>query len=160
MSNFCRFQRWGALRASLAVASFVCCAVACLAQNYSIDWHTLGGGGGTSTGGSYSLTGTVGQSDTGAMSGGNFSLQGGFWSVTAVAPTPGAPTLRVLQSPGLVEIAWSKPADGWVLESSPALSGAGLKWTPVAQPPVDAGSYLLVSLGAPGGAAFFRLYKP
>ena len=45
---------------------------------YSIDWHTIDGGGGTSTNGQYSLTGTIGQPDAGTMSGGNFTLQGGF----------------------------------------------------------------------------------
>ena len=30
------------------------------AQTYSIDWHTIDGGGGTSTGGVYSLSGASG----------------------------------------------------------------------------------------------------
>ncbi len=133
---------------------------AALFAQYSIDWQTVGAGGGTSTGGAYSLSGTVGQPAASAMSGGNFSLQSGFWSVAAIVQTPGTPTLSVLQSSGLVEIEWPKTADGWVLESTPALSGPALKWTPVNQPPVDAGTFLFVSLGTPGGAAFFRLHKP
>ena len=36
--------------------------------NYSIDWYTIDGGG-TSTGGVYSASGTIGQPDAGAMSG-------------------------------------------------------------------------------------------
>src|SRR5262245_40374580 len=48
------------------------------AQNYSVDWHTIAGGGGTSTGGVYSVSGTVGQPDAGTMSGGSYSLAGGF----------------------------------------------------------------------------------
>ena len=52
---------------------------------YSIDWSTIDGGGGTSTGGVYSVTGTIGQPDAGpAMAGGNYSLVGGFWSLIAV----------------------------------------------------------------------------
>lgn len=50
------------------------------AQNYTIDWHTTDGGGGTSTGGLFSLNGTIGQPDAGSISGGGFSLIGGFWS--------------------------------------------------------------------------------
>ena len=57
------------------------CASAALAADYSIDWLTIDGGGGTSTNGPYALTGTIGQPDAGAMSGGNFTLQGGFWGV-------------------------------------------------------------------------------
>jgi hypothetical protein len=33
------------------------------AQSYSIDWSTIDGGGGTSTGGVYSLSGSIGQPD-------------------------------------------------------------------------------------------------
>ena len=50
-----------------------------LAQSYSIDWHTTDGGGGTSTGGVYAVTGTIGPPDAGGpMIGGNYSLTGGF----------------------------------------------------------------------------------
>jgi hypothetical protein len=47
---------------------------------YDLSWHTIDGGGGTSSGGDYSLTGTIGQPDPGAMSGGTFALVGGFWA--------------------------------------------------------------------------------
>ena len=47
--------------------------------DYSIDWYTIDGGGGRSSGGDYSLVGTVGQADAGEMSGGDFELSGGFW---------------------------------------------------------------------------------
>jgi len=47
---------------------------------YSLDWWTVDGGGATfSTGGAYSLGGTIGQADAGALSGGTYSLRGGFW---------------------------------------------------------------------------------
>ena len=46
---------------------------------FSIDWYTIDGGGGTSTGGSFTLTGTIGQPDAGAASGGTFACAGGFW---------------------------------------------------------------------------------
>ena len=35
------------------------------AQSYQIDWFTIDGGGGTSTGGVYSVSGTIGQPDAG-----------------------------------------------------------------------------------------------
>ena len=47
---------------------------------FSIDWYTIDGGGGTSAGGAFQLSGTIGQHDTGVMSGGNFTLTGGYWS--------------------------------------------------------------------------------
>jgi hypothetical protein len=94
-------------------------------QSYSIDWHTMDGGGVTSTGGVYSLSGTIGQPDAGpAMSSGNFSLTGGFWSLFAV-PTPGAPLLTIsLTSTNTVMVSWPsgprrpKPSPTTGLESS------------------------------------------
>ena len=47
---------------------------------FDLSWHTIDGGGGTSTGGNFSLSGTIGQPDAGTMSGGNFTLVGGFWA--------------------------------------------------------------------------------
>ena len=35
------------------------------AQQYSIDWYKVAGGGGTSTGGVYAVSGTIGQHDAG-----------------------------------------------------------------------------------------------
>ena len=62
---------------------------AAYAQSFSIDWFTIAGGGGTSTGGAYAVSGTIGQADTGEWSGGNFAIEGGFWSVPPTLPTPG-----------------------------------------------------------------------
>lgn len=46
-----------------------------------ITWFTIDGGGGTSTGGTFELTGTIGQPDAGGpMTGGTYSLTGGFWA--------------------------------------------------------------------------------
>ena len=50
------------------------------AQQYSVDWYKVAGGGGTSTNGQYSVSGTIGQPDaSAAMSGGPYSVTGGFW---------------------------------------------------------------------------------
>jgi hypothetical protein len=49
-------------------------------SGYDLSWYTIGSGGATfSTGGSYSLGGTIGQADAGSMSGGTYQLAGGFW---------------------------------------------------------------------------------
>lgn len=50
----------------------------CFAE-YSIEWHTIDGGGGTSSGGQYTLTGTIGQADAGNLAGGQYEVLGGFW---------------------------------------------------------------------------------
>jgi len=46
----------------------------------ALTWWTVDGGGGTSLGGPYALSGTVGQPDAGLLSGGTYTLDGGFWS--------------------------------------------------------------------------------
>lgn len=44
------------------------------------NWCTIDGGGGTSTGGSFAVSGTIGQPDAGiALNGGAFTVVGGFW---------------------------------------------------------------------------------
>jgi hypothetical protein len=48
--------------------------------DYRIVWHTIDGGGGTSSGGAYQLTGTIGQPDAGYLAGGPYELLAGFWT--------------------------------------------------------------------------------
>jgi hypothetical protein len=56
------------------------------AQLFSVDWYTIDGGGGQSGDGSFELTATVGQPDAGAtLSGGGFTLTGGFQLPAAAA---------------------------------------------------------------------------
>jgi hypothetical protein len=51
------------------------------AQSYEITWWVVGGGGGTSSGSGHTLRGIIGQLDAGNMSGGEYTLTGGFWSL-------------------------------------------------------------------------------
>ena len=47
---------------------------------FNLPWYTVDGGGVTSSrGGDYTLSGTIGQPDAGALSGGDFTLAGGWW---------------------------------------------------------------------------------
>lgn len=50
--------------------------------DFEIVSSTIDGGGGTSTGGDYVLTGTIGQHDASVVdsTGGVFQLAGGFWA--------------------------------------------------------------------------------
>ena len=52
---------------------------------YDLSWNTVDGGGAMfSTGGSYSLGGAIGQPDAGTLSGGGYTLVGGFWGGAAI----------------------------------------------------------------------------
>ena len=77
-------------------------APAALAQDYDIDWYTIDGGGGTSIGDVFELSGTIGQPDAGVvMTAGDFSLTGGFW----IAPgTAGPPCPADITGDGVVDV--------------------------------------------------------
>jgi hypothetical protein len=61
--------------------ALVLITVAPARAQYSVSRFAIdGGGGGGSAGGSYVLGGTIGQLDAGALTGGAYSLLGGFWS--------------------------------------------------------------------------------
>ena len=55
---------------------------------YSLGWWTVDAGGGTSVGGIYSLSGSIGQPEAGSMSGSGYQLVGGFWGGAAGAAPP------------------------------------------------------------------------
>jgi hypothetical protein len=55
-------------------------------SGYDLSWYTIDGGGATfSSGGSYSLGGSIGQPDAGSLSGGSYQLNGGFWGGASIA---------------------------------------------------------------------------
>jgi hypothetical protein len=133
------------------------CVLPVAAQQFSINWFTIDGGGGTSTGGTFSVSGTVGQPDAGRASGGNFAVEGGFWSVVQ---TPGAPTLHITNGPSGVVVYWERPATGFVLEHTPTLTGSPLPWAPVLLPYQTNATHIYVTEPSPSGVRFFRLRGP
>ena len=127
---------------------------------YSIDWSKIAGGGVTSTGGVYAVTGTIGQHDAGGpMTNGSFSLVGGFWGVIAAVQTPGAPLLSVTRSNSVVIVSWPRPADGWVLERTSSLTGTPPPWSLVAPPYPTNATTVWVLDAVSGGNQFYRLRK-
>jgi len=110
------------------LAALLLCGAYAQAQTYSIDWHTTDGGGGTSSGGVYSVSGTIGQPDAGGpMTGGNYSLTGGFWSLFAVQ-SPGAPLLSIERLGGVVRVFWPKPSVGFLLDQSFTVTAHGRRF--------------------------------
>jgi hypothetical protein len=66
---------------SALIAAAACVSTPAFAGDVlEVTWFTIDAGGTTlASGGSFQLGGTTGQHDAGAMSGGAFSLVGGFW---------------------------------------------------------------------------------
>lgn len=142
--------------ASLARLGFLCgslLACSVRAQNYSIDWSTIDGGGDTSTGGSYALTGTIGQPDAGILSGGNYTLQGGFWPGLIVPGAGERPTLLIQLSGTGLSISWYPATTGFALQE--ADDPASPTWTPVAH-----GDTSPVVISPTSRARFYRLCHP
>jgi hypothetical protein len=136
-------------------------ALCALAQSYSLDSSRISGGGGVSTGGVFSISGTMGQPDAGAMSGGSFSLQGGFWGLLTAIQTPGAPLLSMTRANNRVTLSWPLVATGWMLERTNTLPSGSAVWPQVAPPyQTNAGTSLSVTFtNLPPGDYFFRLHK-
>ncbi len=57
---------------------------------FEITHSTIDNGGGRSSGGQFTLTGTIGQADASLQSanGGQFQLTGGFWANDVITPPP------------------------------------------------------------------------
>ena len=126
---------------------------------YSIDWFTTDGGGGTSTGGVYSVSGTIGQPDaSGSMTGGNFSLTGGFWALYAVQ-TPGAPVLSIiLTATNTAMVYWPSPSTGYNLQVNTNL--ATTNWVIPTETVTDNGVIKYIIVNPPTGSRFYRLQNP
>jgi hypothetical protein len=124
------------------------------AQNYSVDWHIISGGGGTSASGQYSLSGTIGQHDAStAMTGGHYLLVGGFWSLYALQ-TSGAPLLTITYSGNQAVVSWPSSFTGWTLQTNG--NPGTTSW-------VDYGGAIVnntVTNSPPTGNLFFRLINP
>jgi hypothetical protein len=134
-------------------------AAGVFAQSYSIDWFTIDGGGGTSTGGVYSVSGTIGQPDAGAvMSGGNYTLQGGFWAIQAVQ-TPGAPLLSIARTTtNTVVVFWPSPSTGFQLQQN-TNSIASMNWSNAPGTIQDDGTTKSFVVNPPAGNGNYRLFK-
>ena len=123
-------------------------------QPYSIDWFKISGGGGTGAGGTYRVSSTIGQSEAGAaMSGGRYSMVGGFWSPISVVQTPGAPLLSITDAGSQAIVSWPLSATGWTLQTNgnPATATWGDYLGPV--------SNNSVTNSLPSGSLFFRLHN-
>ena len=122
---------------------------------YSIDWFTIDGGGGTSTGAVFSVSGTIGQHDaSGPMTNGQYSVTGGFWALPTAVQVTGAPTLTIVPAASSqATISWTPDTPGFVLQETWTLSPAN--WT---NAPSGATNPVIVPATFP--SRFYRVFKP
>jgi hypothetical protein len=138
----------------LCIVALLLVPAGALAQSYSIDWYKVAGGGAmNTTGGIYSVSGTVGQPEAGpTMIGGVYAMTGGFWAIYAVQ-TAGAPLLTITLVGNQVVVSWPTGYTGWTLQTNTVLRSPN--W----------GNYLgtvvnnSVTNKPPPSDLFFRLHK-
>jgi hypothetical protein len=125
----------------------------------SVDWQKVSGGGGTSTGGIYSVSGTIGQHDAGGpLTNGSYSVSGGFWTLTALQ-TAGAPLLKiVLTATNTAVVSWPSPSTGWILRQNTDLNTTN--WTAPVETVNDNGIDRFIVVVSPAGNRFYRLVTP
>jgi len=138
----------------LAFLAGILCASA---QGYSIDWFTVDGGGGTSTGGVFSVSGTIGQPDAGHMSGGNYAIDGGFWGIIGAVQTPGPPLLTITRTTtNTVAVSWPSPSTGFVLQQN-TNGVSSVNWSNAPGTIQDNGTTRTLIVNPPTGNRFYRL---
>ena len=150
------------MKTKLAILGcLLCCvSISAFAQTYTIDWYKIAGGGGTSTGGTYQVSGTIGQPDaSGAMTGGSYSLTGGFWSIISVVQSSGVPNLLIIPNgPNSVKIAWPNTGSYTLLQNSDLTSSAG--WATTGYSITNGFGTNYCTVTPPAGKLFFRLRQP
>jgi hypothetical protein len=156
-SKICRFSL---LLCFIILHSSFC--LRAVGQQFSINWFKVAGGDGTSAGGTYQVSGTIGQHDAGGpMTGGNYSLTGGFWSVITVVQTPGAPRLTISFNSPLptVTVSWPSSATNYVLQQNSNLMNTA-NWINTGLLITTNGATESVTISQPAGNLFFRLNSP
>lgn len=141
------------------LAANLLAATATIAQQFSIDWYKVAGGGGTASGSTYSVSGSIGQHDAGTvMRGSTYSVTGGFWSIIAVVPVTGVPNL-IIQSlgPSSVKISWPNTGTYTLQQNSNLATGT---WTASGYAVTTANGTNSITITAPVGNSFFRLSNP
>lgn len=127
-----------------------------LGQSYNIDWYKVSGGGGTSTGSVYSVTGTIGQPDaSGPLSGGQYSVTGGFWSLVQVIQTAGLPNLTITHIGNSIIVSW--PATGSYTLQQNANVALPSGWATSGYAVATANGTNSITITPPTGSIFFRL---
>ena len=148
--------------ARLTVAALLLCGASATAnaQRFAITKYTIDSGGGTSSGGTYSITGTIGQPDAaGVSTGGNYTVSGGYWAgLVNIVQTAGAPELTISKfGKSTVVLTWKDPDDRWALDQSGTLRKTD--WRASTLTVLTQGGAKSVTLGLPRLATYFRLRK-
>ena len=135
--------------------NFSVTAEAFVSSRFGVDWFTMDGGGGRSSGPRFGMQGTMGQPDAdGALGGARFTVYGGFWRTLQAVQMPEAPWLWVESAgPGLINIGWDPDTPGFRLQEVPDLKPSSWIDSP-------SGATNPVTVPITFAARFYRLISP
>ena len=148
------------IRRALLIAGFIILhssfSLRVQGQSYSVGWYKIAGGGGTSAGGAYTVSGTISQHDASTvMSGGQYAVTGGFWSLVNVVQTAGLPNLIIVASaPNSVQVLWANTGN-YTLQQNANLATAN--WVTSGYAITTANGTNSITITPPVGNLFFRL---
>ena len=144
---------------ALMTSAVIMVATNALAQRFTIERSAIDGGGGTSSGGQFTVSGTLGQPDAGpAMNAGRFSLVGGFWSLFALQTT-GGPLLTLSRTPtNTIVVSWPSAATGFRLQQNNDLNIPA--WITPSESVADNGVNKFIVVSPPAGNRWYRLINP
>lgn len=144
---------------TLLILALVVGSITAHAQSYSITSRAIAGGGGTSSGGAYAVTGAIAQHDANtASTGGSYSLSGGFLAQYMALQQVGAPHLIIRSVTPNVQVVWGSNVPGWVLQSN-STDLAAANWLDVVGTPTVSGAEQFLQFAVGSGRVFFRLRK-
>jgi hypothetical protein len=93
------------------------------------------------------------------MTGGTYSLTGGFWSLISVVQTAGAPTLTITKSGNSVIVSWPDMG-GYTLQQNSNLAALAGWTTSGYTISTNANGTNSITITPPTGNLFFRLANP
>ena len=126
---------------------------------FAINWFTVAGARGLDTGGVFAVSSLVGPPDASKLSGGNYRIEGGFWSSIVAGPAADAPRLSIaVTTTNTVIVAWPASARGWTLQQN-SNSAASQDWSNVTATFQDDGTTRTLIISPPTGHRFYRLWK-
>jgi hypothetical protein len=71
-------RKWALVALLLLLILVLFSVVLAQSGQFELPWHSINSGGGSSSGGKLALQAAVGQADSGSLSGGAFTVEGGF----------------------------------------------------------------------------------
>jgi hypothetical protein len=95
------------------------------------------------------------------MTGGNFTLVGGFWGMIAAVQTPGAPWLNISRSNSAVVVFWRNTDPAWRLVVASHFAPDDTNaWTLIPPPYPTDPTNCVVTEPVSAGNRFYQLRKP